>query len=336
MKKKAIFIGNNTRNAIDSVYRDEIKNKLFELVEMNKVIISRDNFKEHIKVLAEAEVAFSSWGMEPFSEDEINTYMPNLKVVFYAAGSVQSFARPFINCGVKVISGWAANAVPVSEYCAAQIILANKGYYQLTRLYKKRYENDDMKIQNSYPGNYNVKVGLIGVGMIGSKIIELLSHSKLDILVFDPYLSDDKAKSMNVRKTGLEEIFSTCQTISNHLANLPATVGMLTKDHFSRMLPNATFINTGRGAQVIENDLADAMREFPTRTALLDVTLVEPLERDSSLLKLDNVFLTPHIAGSNGDEIVRMAEYMLDEFQRYEKGEELKYNVTLKMLETMA
>jgi len=63
--------------------------------------------------------------MPEFTEDEIKTYLPNLKAIFYGAGSVQSFARPFLNCGVRIFSAWAANAIPAAEFTVAQIILAN-------------------------------------------------------------------------------------------------------------------------------------------------------------------------------------------------------------------
>ena len=69
--------------------------------------------------LIDTEFIFSTWGMPKFTEDEIKKYLPSLRAVFYGAGSVQSFARPFLNCGVKVFSAWAANAVPVAEYTVA-------------------------------------------------------------------------------------------------------------------------------------------------------------------------------------------------------------------------
>jgi phosphoglycerate dehydrogenase-like enzyme len=149
-------------------------------------------------------------------------------------------------------------------------------------------------------------------------------------------LPDEEARRLNVKKTDLIDIFTHCQTISNHLANVPATVGILNKEHFSRMLPNATFINTGRGKQVVEADLIEALRDVPTRTAILDVTDPEPVLPDSELLRLENVILTPHMAGSNTVESERMAEYVVDEYRRYLNGEPLLYRVSLKMLETMA
>ena len=77
----------------------------------------------------DVEYIFATWGMPTFTEEEIRSFLPSLKTVFYAAGTVRYFAEPFLKCGVRVHSAWAANAIPVAEYAVAQIILANKGYY---------------------------------------------------------------------------------------------------------------------------------------------------------------------------------------------------------------
>ena len=98
----------------------------------------------------------------------------------------------------------------------------------------------------------------------------------------------------------------------------------------------ATFINTGRGAQVVEGDLVKALTERPDLTAVLDVTDPEPSPLDHAFYTLPNCFLTPHIAGSLGTELTRMAEYMADEYEKYISGISCRYEVTLQMLETMA
>ena len=103
------------------------------------------------------------------------------------------------------------------------------------------------------------------------------------------------------------------------------------------MIPYSTFINTGRGAQLIEADLVKMLTERPDVTAVLDVTdPKEPPERDHPFYSLPNCVLTPHIAGSLGNEVVRMSEYMAEEFDSYVKGKPTRYEVSLKMLETMA
>ena len=288
---------------------------------------------------ADAECIFTTWGMPTFTEDEIRQYLPKLKAVFYGAGSVQSFARPFLNCGVQVFSAWAANAVPVAEYAVAQIVLANTGYFQACALHSPSLENrsDARSHVALFDGNYDCCVGLIGAGMIGAMVAERLKAYQIKVLVFDPFLSDERAAELGVEKTSLERLFTECQTISNHLANNAQTVGMLNYDRcFSHMLPHATFINTGRGAQVVEADLIRALKEEPHRTAVLDVTMPEPPVADSAFYAMPNVFLTPHIAGSKGKEVHRMSLYMLEEFRRWTSGQPVRWNVTPKMLETMA
>ena len=172
--------------------------------------------------------------------------------------------------------------------------------------------------------------------MIGSMVLERLKAYDLTTLAYDPYASDEKLERLGARRATLDEIFSQCQTISNHIANLPATKGMLRYEHFSQMKPSATFINTGRGAQVVEEDLIRALQEEPGRTALLDVTLPEPPLESSPLWSMENVFLTPHIAGSIKEEVFRMGAYMLEEFTKHLANQPTLYEVTEKMLETMA
>ncbi|MBQ8416541.1 MAG: glycerate dehydrogenase, partial [Clostridia bacterium] len=139
-----------------------------------------------------------------------------------------------------------------------------------------------------------------------------------------------------VKKVPLLELFSTCHVISNHLANNAQTQGMLNRTHFAAMRPYATFLNTGRGAQVVEEDLIAVLRERSDLVAVLDVTFPEPPVENSPFYDLENCILTPHIAGSCGFEKYRMAEYMLEEFRNYCQGLPCKYEVTHKMLETMA
>ena len=172
--------------------------------------------------------------------------------------------------------------------------------------------------------------------MIGKLVINMLKSYNLDILVFDPFLPDEKAEELGVLKCSLNTLFKECRVVSNHLANNNETKGMLKGRHFASMLPYSTFINTGRGAQVVEEDLISVLKERSDITAVLDVTMPEPPEADSEFYTLDNCILTPHIAGSAGNEIRRMGEYMKVEYKKFINNEPCKYEVTLEMLKTMA
>lgn len=288
---------------------------------------------------ADADAIFSSWGMPALTADEIAAHLPRLRALFYAAGSVQGFARPFLERGVRVWSAWRENAVPVAEVAVAQILLANKGFFQACRRNRSRGARPSAQRHFSdFPGNFDCRVGLLGCGGIGRLVAEALRAHRVEVLVFDPFLPDGAAAALGVRKAPLDEIFATCQTVSNHLANNAQTRGLLGYALFSRMLPNATFLNTGRGAQVVEADLVRALAEAPDRTAVLDVTWPEPPEEGSPLYSLPNVFLTPHLAGSSGNEVRRMGEAMLEEFRawRADPAAPSRREVKTEMLETMA
>lgn len=328
---KSIFLCNKKSN-IDKVYADSFE----KLSDIGRTVYTLDDVIASPEKFADVEYIFSTWGMPSMCEEDIKNCFPSLKCVFYAAGSVQAFARPFLACGVKVFSAWAANAVPVVEYTLAQIILANKGFFAHSREMKKGNREAGKVLKNGYPGNYGENVGIIGVGMIGSQVAERLKAYKLNVLAFDPFLSEEKAEKLGIKKTSLEELFSTCRVVSNHMANNEQTKGMLDYKYFSKMLPYSTFINTGRGAQVVEDDLVRILEERPDVTAILDVTYPEPPHEGHAFYTLPNCFLTPHIAGSLMNETHRMAEYIIDEYNRFKNGDPCLYEVSEKMLETMA
>lgn len=332
---KSIFLCED-KPCVHRVYSGSIIKKLVDTVGLDPVVYSKSQIISTPNKFQKVEFIFSTWGMPAFTKEEVNAYLPALKCVFYAAGTVKFFARGFLEAGVKVFSAAAANAIPVAETAAAQIVLANKGFFQTARIYKKEeYENSRCVLENC-AGNYDTNIGIIGVGMIGKEVVRLLKNYHLNIFAYDPFLSEEKAIELGITKCDLETLFKTCFTASNHLADNAQTRGMLTGELFLSMPPYATFINTGRGAQVVESDLIDVLKKRPDLTAVLDVTDPEPVKSGNALYALDNCVLTPHIAGSQSKEVCRMAEYMLREYNKYIQGQPTLYEVTLEMLKTMA
>ncbi|MBQ1954426.1 MAG: hydroxyacid dehydrogenase [Clostridia bacterium] len=317
---KTVFVSDNT-DAVRRVFHTEER------------VFTKADMEENKEYFSDTEFIFSTWGMPVLSKEEIKDLLPNLKAVFYGAGSVQYFARPFLECGVKVFSAWAANAVPVAEYTVAQILLANKGFFKTMRYTNRESANETLA---NFRGNYDVKVGIIGAGMIGKLVIGKLKEYDVETLVYDPFLPDETAEALGVKKVSLEKLFEECDVVSNHLADNAETRGMLHGGLFERMLPYSTFINTGRGAQVVEEELIRVLKSRPDLTAILDVTYPEPPEEGSELYTLENCILTPHIAGSTGREVRRMGDYMRAEYENFVSGKPCKYEVTLEMLKTMA
>lgn len=332
----ALFITTNGRAFVENAYHPETREQLASRLSFGADLYDCATLAERRGELQETDYLFSTWGMPSLRLEEIREYLPRLQAVFYAAGSVQQFAPAFLECGIRVFSAWAANAVPVAEYTVAQILLAGKGFFQASRLYQKEGRDVAHRHSAAHCGNYGAKVGIIGAGMIGKLVIERLKENHLEVLVYDPFLPQEQAEKLGVTLCSLDRLFAECQVISNHLANNPQTVGMLDYRLFSQMGAYATFLNTGRGAQVVEADLARACMEEPGRTAVLDVTDPEPVEAVNPFYTMENVILTPHIAGSMGDEVARMGQFMADEFFALEEGKPLRYEVTAEMLKTMA
>ncbi len=332
---KAIYLVER-KETLYGVYSPALRAELNDLLGEEIPVLCRADLATRHDELTDVEYIFSTWTMPNLKEEEVAEHLPSLKALFYAAGSVQGFARAFLNRGIQVFSAWAANAVPVAEFTVAQIILANKGYFRNIQVCKTD-RRAAATLVPKYHGNYGCAVGLIGCGMIGAMVAEMLKGYHLKVYAYDPFMSAEKAAKLGVEQLhDLKELFARCSVVSNHLANNAQTRGMIKYDMFAALEDYATFINTGRGAQIVEDDMIRALTERPTLTALLDVTDPEPPLPDSPLLTLDNVLLTSHIAGSQQDEFYRMSEYMRDEYLAFTRGEPTKYSVTLKMLETMA
>ena len=330
--KKAVFLGD--RGNISRVY-EKTADKLAAELEFIEPMFDRANLQKRASETQDVSYIFSTWGMWQLTEAEIKEYFPSLKAVFYAAGSVKGFAGEFLSAGVQVYSAWAANGIPVAQFTAAEIMLALKGFYSSVHNGGGEWANHGGA--RDFPGIMDAKVGLIGAGMIGRLVAGELSKLPIELLIYDKFADAEKIAALGGRKASLCEIFAECDVISNHLANVPETVGMLDYELFSRMKAHAVFINTGRGAQVKRDDLVRALTEVKTRTALLDVTDPdEPPSPGNPLLTMENVFLTPHIAGSMGNEIHRMAEFMYEEYILLSRGLPTRYEVTPEMLVTMA
>ena len=333
--KACLFCEDGT-NRLDFVFaaRRAAFEKRLELLEEP---VFRSELERKRAALGEMEVILSTWGTPALSEAEVRRYFPKLKLLLYSAASVRYFAEGYLKAGVTVVTAAQAMADFVAQFTVAAIYHLNKGFYRAARLYREgRFREGKDYAQRVAPGNYEASVGILGAGAIGSRVIEQLNHYRFDILVFDPFLSDERLSALGARRATLEQVFSECDVISNHLANNPQTEDMLDYSLFSRMKKDASFLNTGRGAQVVEADLARALREEPGRFALLDVTRQEPVPADHEFLTLPNMLLTPHIAGVGRQEVLAYDDLLLEELDRWLAGEPLRHAVTLDMLRTMA
>ncbi len=334
MKKRAAFFSDDPA-AVARVYGAGRMEEVARRTRLDpRVPVTSRTFQEHLPALRDVQVIFATWGFRPLRPDQLDA-MPSLEAVFYAAGSVRAFAAPLLERNILLVSARAANAVPVAEFTLAQILLSMKGYFRNSedcRDPRKRIEGRCAV----GPGIFGEKVAVLGLGAVGRKLVELLRPFDLEILGCDPRLDEPEAVRLGIRRVGLQEAFREAFVVSNHTPDLESTRGMLDGSLFESMRPGAVFINTGRGAQVVEADLVEVLRRRPDLTALLDVTDPEPPPPGSPLYRLPNVRLSSHIAGSVGNEVVRMADFALEEYDAWIAGRPLRRRVTPEMLHWMA
>ncbi len=331
---KAAFLAGGP-DIVHRVWGPRQQERLAGLVDLHPAVITPASLADHSEWLADTRVIFSTWSMPRLTPEQL-ALMPNLQAVFYAAGTVKSFADPLFDRDVTVVSAWAANAIPVAEFTLSQILFSLKlGWQHVRQLHNAPGPEGFRHLE--IPGVYGTTVGIVSLGMIGSKLCQLLQPFALRKLAYDPFVPGETLRELGAaRAESLEEVFSQGDVVTIHTPWLKETEGIVTGELLAAMKPNATFINTSRGALVREDELIDVMRSRPDLTAILDVTWPEPPAAGSPLYELENIVLTPHIAGSVGGEVLRMADLMIEEFLLWAEGRPLRYAVTRELMARIA
>lgn len=281
-----------------------------------------------------AQCLVTGWGTPVLNAAWLRR-LPQLEVVFHAAGTVKALATEALwRRGIRVTTAAQANAQPVAEYTCAQIILALKRVWPRALAWReyRRYEHQDPLA----PGAQNGTIGLISLSRTGRLVRELLRSYELQVLAYDPTVSPEEAAALGVRLVSLDRIFAESQVVSCHLPLLPQTTDLLRSRHFSVMPPGATFINTSRAGVLRAPDLLGVLKRRPDLWAILDVTSPEPPLPTARLLGLPNVILTPHLAGSQGEECRRLGRLIIGEIRRYLQNQPLEHEVKRQHLARIA
>ncbi len=314
---------------------DELKD-ISRLIHIDFGPGSTQEAMKDLSTFENVEVIMTEWGSFKFDAD-ILRYMPNLKAVFYAGGAISGLVSDsFWDRDIIISSAYGANAISVAQYTVSQVLSCVKRiwtYSQATKGARDFIARDTFFM----PGTYNTTLGIISLGMIGWQVCKYIqSITEMKIVAYDPYVSKDQANAMNVELCSLEDLFKLSDVVSVHTPVRDETKGMVTGGHIASMKENASLINTARGAIIREKEMIEVLKHRQDIVAVLDVTDPEPPEPDSELYDLENVILTPHIAGCMGPECIRMGRSMVQELERYVTGKKLKWQITRQQAAIMA
>ena len=232
----------------------------------------------------------------------------NLKVIARTGAGVDNVdVAAASERNIPVCNTPEANIDSVAEHTIAFILALTK--YLNVMDHAVRANN--FAVRNSYlPTDLGGKtLGLIGFGKIGRKVAEKCSNCfDMKILFYDPYISsNDDFKFSCVKVANIEAVFENSDFISIHMPYTKDNHHLINKNLLDKMKNSAFIVNTSRGGIIDENDLAEVLSSGKIAGAALDVFENEPPQADNSLLKLDNIFLSPHSAALTKESARRMA-----------------------------
>jgi phosphoglycerate dehydrogenase-like enzyme len=286
-------------------------------------------------VLRDVELLVTGWGCPPL-DTAVLARAPRLRAVVHTAGTVRGHVTEACwERGIAVTSAAAANAVPVAEYTLAMILLSGKRVWERARDHRIGRCADDGLSVPPHLGNYGRTVGILSASMIGRRVIGLLRPHDFHVLVHDPHLTVAEAAELGAEPVSLAALFARADVVSVHTPLLPETRGLVGRELIAAMRPDAVLINTARGAVLDQDALAEATGARRIR-AILDVTDPEVLRPDHPLWTDDNVLITPHLAGSQGNELRRLADLAVAEVARWAAGQPFAHPVRRECLGMIA
>ncbi len=221
--------------------------------------------------------------------------------------------------GVKVVFARNANAISVAEYVFAAMLSFSR---QLDRAAEDVRKGNWNRRRFTLTELYGKTLGLIGVGEIGSRLAARARAFGMNLVGYDPYLPpyETACTEFGVVMTGLDQLLSQSDFISLHVPLNNHTRNLINKDRLALMKPTAYIINTARGGIIDEAALYEALKAKKIAGAALDVMSREP-PAGSPLLELENIILTPHIAGLTEEAQVRTSVLVAREVCKVLRGQ---------------
>ena len=238
----------------------------------------------------------------------------NLKVIGRAGSGLDNVdLTAATKKGIVVMNAPGGNTITTAEHTFSLMCAMARQIPQATasmregKWEKKRFMGVEL---------FNKTLGIIGIGNIGSQVARRAQAFAMNVIAYDPFLSEEKAKDMGVEKVDLEELYRRSDFITIHTPITAETRNMINKDTIKIMKNGVRIINCARGGIVNEKDLYDALVEGKVAGAALDVFEKEPPE-NNPLLTLDNVISTPHLGAATKEAQENVAIAIAEQIADY-------------------
>lgn len=313
----------------DRIFPAHLMEKLGALgtLEANAGGNDKDNV---LRTMKDADVVITSWG-SPRMTGEYLDAAPNCKLIVHAAGTVNPIASDDVWARrIRMVCSTSAIGFGVAETSLGLMISASKNFYQLNDLIHAGGWRET--VEATVVDLVDITIGIVGAGQVGRHLIKLLQPFDVDIVVSDPYITEETCQQLGVTRVSFEELLKVSDIVTIHAPSIPETDNLFCKDTLRLMKKTAGLINTARGSIINEQDLYEHMAAGNLRFACLDVTNPEPPTRDNPLRNLQNVIFLPHIAGTVNNGMARIGRHVIRELERFQKGEPSTNEITQDMM----
>ena len=217
---------------------------------------------------------------------------------------------------ITIYPATGANSNSVAEYviCSAMLLLRRafqKNIEMISGVWP-RQESSGLEVRGK-------TIGLIGYGEIAQRTNVIAKSLGMKVVAFDPYINASSDLWRDTKKLSLDKLLSVSDVISLHIPLNKETNNLLDEKKLSLVKPSAVLINSARGGILDENALVKALRENRIRGAALDVFSEEPLseEKAKKFSQLNNIILTPHIAGITEESNERVSQMIADKVEKH-------------------
>ncbi|OGW23897.1 MAG: phosphoglycerate dehydrogenase [Nitrospirae bacterium GWC2_42_7] len=238
----------------------------------------------------------------------------NLRVIGRAGSGLDNVDKTAASKkGVVVMNTPGGNTVTTAEHSIAMLFSLARMIPQATasmkagKWEKKKFMGVEL---------FNKTLGIIGLGNIGSQVAKRAQGLEMNVIAYDPFLSEEKAKTLGIKKVSLDELFEQSDFMTIHTPMTAETKGVINKNSIKKMKDSVRIINCARGGIINEQDLYDAIKSGKVAGAALDVFEKEP-PTDNPLLTLDNVISTPHLGASTEEAQENVALAVAEQIADY-------------------
>ncbi|KKI89273.1 2-hydroxyacid dehydrogenase [Bacillus sp. SA1-12] len=307
----------------------QIEKEILEKANVELIIAQCDTEDEVIAACKDADGLINQYA--PITRKVIES-LPNLKIISrYGVGVNTIDVEAATERGIMVTN--------VSDYCVDEV--ADHAFSLLLASARKIVQLNNAVKQDVWDYKLGMPIyrlrgrvlGLVGFGKIPQNLAVKARAFGLELLIYDPYISDETADKYDARLVGLNELMQLSDFISVHAPLTKATEAMISDEQFSLAKPEAFIINTSRGRVIDEQALIRALEEGKIAGAALDVIEQEPINPANPLLKMDNVILNPHIAWYSEQSEVELRQKATQNAADALQGKRPKYLMNDEVIE---